>query len=407
MQDLIRPLVVRNSSKILMLVMDGLGGLPAPEGPDKGKTELEAAETPHMDALAREGACGLHVPVKPAITPGSGPGHLGLFGYDPQVYQIGRGILEALGLDMEIKDTDIAIRGNYATMRDGLIEDRRAGRIPTEEGKKLTARLQQRVREVDGVEVTFVQGMEHRLAIRLRFPGKMPPGSQSIEDTDPQETGKEPLPIEAETPEAERVAGVARKVLEEAAQVLKEEEKANYLLLRGFSQLPDMPSFEEAYGLRALAIAAYPMYRGVAKLVGMRAPDLTGDLREEFDVLRGNYGKYDFFFFHVKKVDSYGEDGNFEAKKRKIEEVDRFLPKLLELGFDVATITGDHSTPSALRSHSWHPVPVLIKAPYVLGALSQGFSERECLRGELGIFRSVGLMPLLLANAGRLKKFGA
>jgi 2,3-bisphosphoglycerate-independent phosphoglycerate mutase len=407
MQDMIRPLLLKSVTKIILLVMDGLGGLPWLEGPHKGKTELEAAKTPNLDALAQSSACGLHLPVKTAITPGSGPGHLALFGYDPVEYQIGRGILEALGLGIDVKNTDIALRCNYATLKEGVVRNRRAGRIPTPESRMLTEILQSEITRIDDAEISFGAGMEHRFAVRMRFPEPLEPGSAAINDTDPQHEGLEPLNMTASTPQAERVVRVAEKLVSKASELLKDQALANYILLRGFSEKPRLTDFHDAFGLRALAVAAYPMYRGVAKLVGMDAPALEGDLSEELELLRANYEEYDFFFVHVKKVDSYGEDGNFEAKKDKIEEVDRFLPEILALGPDVIIITGDHSTPALYRSHSWHPVPFILKSPYVLGGLTQSFSERECFRGELGVIPTTSLMPLALANAGRLKKFGA
>jgi 2,3-bisphosphoglycerate-independent phosphoglycerate mutase len=407
MLDLIRNLITTNNTKIILLVLDGLGGLPVREGPFAGKTELEAADTPNLDALARESACGLHIPVAKAITPGSGPGHLGLFGYDPREYQIGRGILEAIGLGLDIEATDIALRCNYSTMREGVIEDRRAGRIPTAESRALTERLQDGIQTIDEAEITFSPGKEHRFAVRMRFPGELEGGSDAINDTDPQQEGKEPLAPAAETLQAEPVARVAEQLVARAEEILKDQERANSILLRGFSRLPDMPTVEEAFGLKALAVAAYPMYRGVAKLVGMDAPDMEGDLREEMDVLKERFHRYDYFFVHVKKVDSHGEDGNFEAKKDKIEEVDTYIPEILSLNPDVMIVTGDHSTPAVMSEHSWHPVPFILKAPYVLGGTCQGFSERECLKGELGFVRTAELMPLALANAGRLMKFGA
>ncbi len=403
MQELLKGLVVKNDTKIVLLVMDGLGGLPGPDG----KTELEAASTPNLDELARTSACGLHLPVAMGITPGSGPGHLALFGYDPFEHQIGRGILEALGLGLSVKSTDVAIRCNYSTIKDGIIENRRAGRIPTEKSRKLTEMLQKEIKEIDDAEVIFAPGMEHRFAVLLRFPYPLEAGAAAINDSDPQNKGLAPLPLSPETEAAEKIAKAAEKLVTRAVELLRDQDKANYVLLRGISQKPEMPSFEEAYGLKALAIAAYPMYRGVSRLVGMDAPDIEGDIREELDFLKSNYDKYDFFFVHIKKVDSYGEDGNFDAKSKKISETDTFIPEILKLNPDVLMVTGDHSTPSALTNHSWHPVPVLMKSPYVLGRLSHAFSERECAKGELGVFHTTSLMPLALANSLRLKKFGA
>lgn len=402
MQNLIRDLLQKNNTKIILVVLDGLGGLPV-----NGKTELDSANKPNLDALAAGSACGLHIPVATGITPGSGPGHLSLFGYDPIEWQIGRGVLEALGLGVELRKTDIAIRVNYATIENGVIKDRRAGRIPSDESRKITGRLQEKIRRIGEAEVILSPGMEHRFAAVLRFPEPLPQGSAAIRDTDPQKEGKSPVPVMAGTPQAEKVAGVVQKFISGAADILKDEPKANFILTRGFSQVPDIPHFEEVYGLKSLCIAVYPMYRGLARLIGMEAPALTGDLKEEIDFLEKNYKDYDFFFLHIKKMDSYGEDGNFQGKVSKIEEIDKALPGILGLNPDVLIITGDHSTPSVLKSHSWHPVPVLLKSPYLLGNTCGAFSERECLKGELGLFPTVNLMPLALANAGRLRKFGA
>jgi len=402
MQDLVKDLLLKNNTKILLIVLDGVGGLPV-----NGRTELEAAHKPNLDALASRSACGLHIPVSMGITPGSGPGHLSLFGYDPIKWQIGRGVLEALGLGIDLKKTDIAVRVNYATIKEGIVKDRRAERIPTEESRKITEKLQSKIKKIDDAEIIFAPGMEHRFAVVMRFPKLLPEGSDALKDTDPQREGKSPIPVTPETPQARHVGGIIEKLISAVTDIIKDEPKANYILMRGFSQVPDIPLFGEVYGLSSLCIAVYPMYRGLARLIGMDAPSLKGDIREELDFLKKNYNDYDFFFLHVKKIDSYGEDGNFEGKVSKIAEFDNFLPEILGLHFDVAIITGDHSTPSVLRSHSWHPVPVLLNSPYVLGDTCKAFSERECLKGEFGIFPTVNLMTLALANAGRLKKFGA
>jgi 2,3-bisphosphoglycerate-independent phosphoglycerate mutase len=402
MQKLIHGLIQNNSTKIVLVVLDGLGGLPV-----NGMTELETARTPNMDAVAQSAACGLHLPVALGITPGSGPGHLSLFGYDPAEHQIGRGILEALGLGMEVRRTDVALRCNYATLEKDIVKDRRAARIPTDQSRKITERLQTAITKIDDAEIHFAPGMEHRFAVLMRFPEPLAPGADAINDTDPQKEEKAPLQPVAGSPAAERVARVAEKFIARVSEVLKGEEKANYVLLRGFSVMPHLLSFKEAYGLNAIAIATYPMYGGLAKLVGMTTPVVSGSVQDEIDFLKANYSKYDFFFLHVKKVDSYGEDGDFDGKCKRIEEFDALLPQILSLNADVLIITGDHSTPALMKGHSWHPVPILLKSPYVLGGLCKGFSERECTKGELGIFTTVNLMPLALANAGRLKKFGA
>ncbi|MFN3395967.1 MAG: 2,3-bisphosphoglycerate-independent phosphoglycerate mutase [Thermodesulfovibrionales bacterium] len=406
MQELIKGLIQRNSSKIIMIILDGVGGLPV-----NGKTELEAANTPNLDSLAKESACGLHIPVSYGITPGSGPGHLGILGYDPVKYQIGRGVLEALGLGLEVRRTDVAVRCNYATIRDGIIVDRRAGRIPTEESRRLTERLQKEISRIDEAEIIFAPGMEHRFALLIRFSEPIGPEAAMIPDTDPQKEGREPLDPEPLTSEAQRVSRVVSRLINISREILKDQKKANFILTRGFSTIPHLPSFEDAFGLRALAIATYPMYRGLTRLVGMDTPYIEGTVEDEINFLREKYREvdkgYDFFFLHVKKVDSYGEDGNFNEKVKRIEEFDTLLPRIIELRPDVLIITGDHSTPSLMKSHSWHPVPVLLRSDYVLGGVSYRFSERECIKGELGIFPAYNLIPLALANSLRLKKFGA
>src|SRR4030042_5114057 len=399
MQKLIKDLIQKNNTKIHLIVLDGLGGLPM-----QGKSEREVATKPNLDSLAKQSACGLHIPVSLGITPGSGPGHLSLFGYDPIEWEIGRGVLEALGLGIELKKTDVAIRVNYATIKDGIILDRRAGRIPTDKNRKITGGLQDKIKKIDEVEIIFAPGMEHRFAVVLRFPERLPQGSALIKDTDPQKEGMMPVPVTPETPQAEQVTRIVEKLISNILDIIKNEPRANFILLRGFSQVPDIPHFEEVYGLKPLCIAVYPMYRGLASLIGMNAPALKGDIREEIDFLKKNYDDYDFFFLHVKKIDSYAEDGNFKGKVSKIEEFDKALPEILGINPDVIIITGDHSTPSVLKSHSWHPVPLLLKSPYVFGDTSKAFTERECIKGEFGIFPTVNLMPLALANAGRLKK---
>ncbi len=410
MQEVIKKIVQKNDSKIVLVVLDGVGGLPK-----NGKTELEAAHTPNLDNLARACATGHHLPVATGITPGSGAAHLGLFGYDPLKYAIGRGVLEALGLGIELTPNDIAIRGNFATVdyQNGtpIVKDRRAGRIPTEENKRIVNKINKAVNEIDGVKISITPGMEHRIAVVLSFPEPLPEGSDHIEDTDPQLEGKAPLAPEGSNPNAAKVAGVIDKFIHAAADAIKDEPTANYILLRGIAVHPNLSSYSEAYGLSAACIATYPMYRGVAKLVGMDVLEVKDtSIESEVETLKRDFDKYDFFYFHVKKTDSYGEDGNFDGKVGVIEEFDEFVPEILSLKPDVLVVTGDHSTPATMKSHSWHPVPILIASDYARGTGAMGvggFSESECLRGELGTFPAKELMTLVLAHAGRLQKYGA
>lgn len=402
MLSVMRSLIQKNETKIALIVLDGVGGLPV-----NGKTELELANKPNLDKLAQVSACGMHIPVSYGITPGSGPGHLSLFGYNPLEFQIGRGVLEALGLGIELKKTDIAARCNYATVKDGIVTDRRAGRIATEKSKKLTEMLQKEIPSIGNVKVILAPGKEHRFAAILRFPDLVGPDAAAISDTDPQKEGLQPLKPIPLTESAVSISKTVERLIQRSQQILENQDMANFILIRGFSCLPNIPTFEEAFGLKSLAIAVYPMYRGLARLIEMDAPTLDGSVADEIDFLKKSYNEYNFFFLHIKKVDSCGEDGNFEGKAAEIEAFDKLLPKILELKPDVLIITGDHSTPALMKSHSWHPVPTLLYSPFVLGKTSNAFTERECLKGELGIFHTYNLLPLALANSLRLKKYGA
>jgi 2,3-bisphosphoglycerate-independent phosphoglycerate mutase len=397
--DLMRELHEPADTKIVLLVADGLGGLPMAPG---GKTELETARTPNLDALLREGVCGLSIPVLPGITPGSGPGHLGLFGYDPLQYRIGRGILEALGINFQVGPRDVAIRGNFCTVDgQGLITDRRAGRPATERCQQMCRKLQQ-IR-VPGVELFVEPVREHRLVVVFRGDDL----GDHVNDTDPQMTGHKPLEARGEDPASERTAKAANHFAAEAARVLKSEAPTNMVTLRGFARFPKIDSFKEVYGLRAAALAVYPMYRGLARLVGMEILDCGLTLDDQVEALRKAWGDHDFFFLHYKYTDSTGEDGNFAAKVEMIERLDAAVPKLQGLSPDVLLVTGDHSTPSKLRSHSWHPVPTILWSRSCRPDGIVEFGESFCLRGGLGHIQAMYLMPLAMAHAGRLGKYGA
>jgi 2,3-bisphosphoglycerate-independent phosphoglycerate mutase len=398
--DRLRELATPSTSKIVLLVMDGLGGLPMEPG---GLTELETARTPNLDALAAKSICGLHEPVGPGITPGSGPGHLGLFGYDPLKFEFGRGVLEALGIDFDLKDTDVAARGNFASMdQAGIITDRRAGRIETERSTKLCELLQQGV-NIPGVEVFVVPVKEHRFTVVFRGPGL----SDQLSERDPQKEGRPAPKVEPTGAGAERSASIVNSFVEQAERILAGHHPANTVLVRGFAKYPDIPTLPQLYGIRAAAIATYPMYRGLGKLVGMQALSTGDTLKDELATLASNYEKFDYFFIHYKKTDSSGEDGDFDRKVHAIEEADAQLPELLRLNPDVVIVTGDHSTPAALKGHSWHPVPVLLYSKYCRHDGVTEFSERACATGSLGRFPAKDLMTLALANALRLAKFGA
>ncbi len=406
----LKELSKKTPSKILLVVLDGVGGLPKELG---GPTELAAAKTPNLDRLAERSALGLFTPVAPGIAPGSGPGHLSIFGYDPLKYQVGRGVLSALGLGIPLGPGDVAVRGNFATLNpDGTIKDRRAGRPPTEENRRVIEKLKAKIQEIDGVRVELYTESEHRFVLVLRSEGL----GARVTDTDPQTTGVPPRPAEPEDPDDAKSAKTARilnRFVELAREALKDEPVINGVLLRGVSQKPDFPKLPEVAKVRAAAIASYPMYRGVAELVGMEALGLREDEedpdrpRAKVEALKAAWGDYDFFYLHFKKTDSKGEDGDFEGKVERIELFDALLPELLALKPDVLLITGDHSTPAVYKAHSWHPVPVLLHASYLRNDAARRFTEDEAAKGSLGALVGPVLLPLMLAHAGKLQKFGA
>ena len=399
--ELIDTLAIKNKSKIIFLIMDGLGGLPKPGGHE---TELETARTPHLDALAKKSVCGLLDPVGYGITPGSGPAHFSLFGYDPVKNNIGRGILEGAGIDFPMTDRDLLVRINFATVdKNGLVVDRRAGRIDNETNRRVCRKLQDHVRLDKGVEVMFESVREHRALLVLRGDGLR----EEIAETDPQKTNMLPISPRALIPAAEPTAALFSEIVDQARKVLFDEARANMILLRGYARYRRYPSIEERFGLNALAIASYPMYRGIARLLGMDIALPTDSINAEMDILQENYAKYDFFFVHIKPTDSTGEDGNFEAKVKVIEEVDTLIPLVTGLKPDVLVVTGDHSTPAVMASHSWHPVPVLLAAETCRPDRVERFGERDCSQGGLGRIPMVYLMGLALAHAKRLEKFGA
>ena len=397
--DQMKDISRQSPAKIVLLVLDGLGGLPRPE---TSKTELETADTPNLDRLASKGICGMSDPVSRGVTPGSAPGPLALFGYDPLKFTVGRGILEVLGIDFDVKKGDVAARGNFCTIdQRGLVVDRRAGRIPTEENVGLCKSLSDIV--LDGAELYVIPVKEHRFAAVFRGDEL----SGDVTDSDPQQVGLAPQTMVPLSPSAQKAARLANEFAAKAKATLADHHPANMILLRGFSQYPSLPTMAEIYKLNAAAIAAYPMYRGLAKLVGMKILDTGASIEDEFDTLVQHYADHDFFFVHVKRSDSAGEDGDFDTKVRVLEEVDELLPKIIKLDPDVLVVAGDHSTPAILKAHSWHPVPLILYSKWCRPDRVREFSEPACSSGALGRFPAVEVMPLAMANALKLAKFGA
>ncbi len=389
---------VSTSSKIVLLVVDGLGGL---AHPDTGRSELETAHLPNLDAMARESACGLTTPVLPGVAPGSGPGHLALFGYDPLKYIIGRGALEALGIDAELAPGDVAARGNFCTVDDaGLLTDRRAGRIPTELSAPLCDRLDQI--ELPGVQVDVFPVQDYRFVLRLRGEGL----SEQISETDPQLVGVPALEVKPLAPAAHKTAGLANQFVSQARQLLAEEERGNMVLLRGWAQLPSLPPMGEVYRLNPAGIAAYPMYRGLATVANMTIIPTGATFADEVNTLQQHYDAHDFFFVHYKPADAAGEDGDFDAKVRALEALDPLIPQIRELKPDVFMVAGDHATPAIMAAHSWHPVPFMLHSQLTRGEGVPAFDEKECDRGSVGRIPATQVMLLALSHAGKLTKFG-
>tara|TARA_Y100000590_G_scaffold392902_2_gene470699 strand:+ start:3212 stop:4426 length:1215 start_codon:yes stop_codon:yes gene_type:complete len=385
---------------IILVVLDGLGGLPHP---DTGKTELESASIPNLDTLAAHSSLGMICPVAEGVTPGSGPGHLSLFGYDPITSIVGRGILSALGVGFELCPGDVAARLNLATVDDkGVVIDRRAGRPSDQEGRRLVDKIVGQISPPDGVEAMFIHEKEHRMALVLRGEGL----DAGILDTDPQKIGLKPLPVIAADSASTSTVNIVQDLLGQIGDILTDEPSANSVLARGFAKFSSYWSFEERYGLRAVALAKYPMYRGIARLVGMTAEGVPSSNDETVGLLEDCYGGYDFYFLHFKDPDSMGHDGDFDGKVKAIEAVDAILPRITSLNPDVLIVTGDHSTPAIYREHSWHHVPVLIASQWTRPSADK-FSETSCRGGDLGVFYGKNLMSLALAHAVRLDKYGA
>ena len=399
-EEIMKSLAIKTESKIVLLVADGIGDIPS----KNNQTVLETASIPNLDRLASQSVCGLADPISCGITPGSGPAHLSLFGYDPIKYQIGRGVLEALGIGMELSSRDLACRGNFATLdKEGIIADRRAGRMATELNKKLCKFLQDKINQIGEVKVIIRPGMEHRFVVVFRGDGL----EDALSDADPQKVGEKIKFAEALDPKAKKSVKTVNEFIKQATDILKEHYPANTVLLRGFAKYPGLPTMKELFKLTPAAIATYPMYKGLAKLVGMEILETGESIEEEFKTLKKNFEKYDFFYLHIKKTDSYGEDGNYEQKVKIIEEVDKYIPEVLNLKPDVLVVTGDHSTPALMKGHSWHPNPFMLLSKYIRVDEVKQFNEKECVKGGLGRFLAVDALPLMMANALKLQKFGA
>ncbi len=394
--------LAHEGGRIIYLILDGLGGL---RDHSTGETALERANTPNLDRITAESSCGLLEMVGPGITPGSGPGHLALFGYDPLHYRLGRGVLSALGIDFDLQEGDVAARINFASIdSNGLITDRRAGRISSEVNQRLCQKIRNAVKLDYEGEYFLETVAEHRAVLVLRGKNIV----DDIFDTDPQITGVPPREPEAKSKSATYTVKILREFLQQAQAALADEAQANSLLLRGFQKYFPLPSLKKRFSLKPLCIAKYPMYRGLSRLLGMEVAKTPDNNKDTFKLLTDRYDEaHDFYFVHIKDTDKSGEDGDFNSKVAVIEEVDALLPQLLALKPEVLVISADHSTPAVMASHSWHPVPVLIHAANARIDDINHFDEYGCRGGSLGLRPGVHLMGLALAHAGRLSKFGA
>lgn len=405
LDELYSGLTLKTSAKLALVVLDGLGDIATRE--QRYMTPLEAARTPNLDALTQDAVQGRMTPVAPGITPGSGPGHLGLFGYDPLEFEVGRGVIEALGLGLELKAGDVAARANFCTLDDaGIVTDRRAGRIDTAICEELCDLIAKKVKKAGDAEVIIKAGKGHRFVVVFRGKGLEGP----LTDADPHREGAAiptAEPGDPKNPKQKKTAKLVAEFYKQALPLIAKKRPANGFLMRGIAHQPDIPLFQERYQLRPACLAVYPMYKGLAQLVGMTKLEGPQTIQDQFERYLAEYDNYDFFFIHYKYTDMHGEDGNFEAKKRAIEEFDAALPILLQKRPDVIAITGDHSTPCAVKGHSWHPQPVLLTSALSGSDKLERFTETGANLGSLGVFDAKYLIRLMQANARMFDKFGA
>ncbi len=389
-----------DGGSIVLLVMDGVGDIPD----DRGRTPLEAARTPNLDRIARKASLGRTIPIAPGVTAGSVAGHLALLGYDPMAVKIGRGPIDALGVGVDLQPGDVVMRGNFATVKDGIVIDRRAGRLPGDTAAELCFALNAKLRfKFEGIETQIAQTAEHRFVLHLRGNNLSP----QITDTDPGQNGLPAKPCRANAPQAARTAEIVNIVAKAAADFLMIN-RANAILLRGAGARPHLASFNDHYGLNAMAVATYPTYRGIAAACGMELyPMMPSDAHDAINfavsALQGP-NKHQFIFIHYKNTDTAGEDGNFDAKVAAIEHLDAALKPLVDQPPDVLVVAGDHPTPVAMRGHSWHPVPLMIASKWTPGGKNQRYTERQCADGELGTIKATDVMALAMGHAKRLRK---
>ncbi|MHA2162844.1 MAG: 2,3-bisphosphoglycerate-independent phosphoglycerate mutase [Candidatus Thorarchaeota archaeon] len=406
----------------VLIVLDGLGDRPVPDL--KGKTPLQAAKTPFLDKLAKEGQSGLVDIISPGVTPGSDTAHLALFGYDPVESYPGRGPLEALGAGLPSKPGDVAFRSNFGTVDvDMKVIDRRAGRAFTSDEGAILQDVLKGI-EIDGVKVHFIATVEHRGAVVLEGKGL----SGEITDTDPHETGVKPLESNPLIPKAKKTSDVVNKLTVIAHERLKDIDlnadrikrglpPANTLLLRGAGQHGHIPTLQERFGIKSAVIAGGALYIGTAKYVGMEhilVEGQTGTIDTNFEGIAEQaincvHNGYDYVFLHIKATDNASHDLDYDQKMLAIERTDGMIGRILEKVEDkvVISVTGDHSTPVTIGEHTCDPVPVLLWSKFLRADSVSKFSEIDAAQGALHRIRGSDVMPTLLGYAGFIKKFGA
>ena len=404
-------------NKILMIIFDGIGDRPVKELDDK--TPLEAANTPNLDLLAEKGINGIMDTISPGIRPGSDTGHLAMLGYNPFDVYTGRGPFEAAGIGLELKPEYVAFRCNFATVDNGKITNRRAGRI-----KEGTKELAEAVNDIDlGVDFHFQEAVEHRGVLLFKEKGL---GAQ-VTDVDPHGPGgeyhesKSSIDNEVNRKTAEIINEFTKKsyeVLTDHPVNRKREEEgkppANIILSRGSGEVPKIKSIEEKYDLKAAGITGIPLVKGVCRLAGMDIIDVkgaTGGLDTDIEGMMISAKKaledYNFVLVNVKGCDLLGHDGKAIEKKEFIEKLDKSISRFHDIEDTYCAFTGDHSTPVDVKGHSGDPLPLTICGTGVRTDQVQKFNERSCAGGGLGRITGNDLFNTLLDLANKAEKFGA